>query len=86
MQNYKTLSFVFKLVHTLSHGQTFVEKQFSVNNQVQDNNMQMMSIVAQKHVVNQMKANQLTSHSIDTNKDLLLSAKGASARYREFIS
>ena len=68
------------------HGQTFIEKQFSVSNQVLDNNMQMMSIVAQKHIVNQMKANQLTSHSTDTNKDLLLSSKGASARYRKFIS
>ena len=68
------------------HGQTFVEKQFSVNNQVLDNNMQMMSIVAQKHIVNQVKANQLTSHSTDTNKDLLLSAKCASARYWKFIS
>ena len=45
IQNYKTLSFVVKLVLTLSHSQASVERQFSVNNQVLDNNMQMMSIV-----------------------------------------
>ena len=39
IQNYKILSFVVKLVLTLSHGQASVERQFNVNNQVPDNNM-----------------------------------------------
>ena len=88
IQNYKTLSFVVKLVLTLSHGQAFVERQFSVNNQVNnmiDNNMQMMSIVAWKQTINHMKVNQLTPYSIDISKDLLLSVKGASTRYRIYL-
>ena len=45
----------------------------------------MMSIVARKHIVNHIKANQLTRHSIDISKDLLLSVKGSSTRYRMYL-
>ena len=41
IQNYKTLSFIVKLVLTLSHGQASFDIHFSVNNQVVDNNMQI---------------------------------------------
>ena len=85
IQNYKALRFVVKLGLTLSHGQSSVERQLSVNNQVLDNNMQMMSIVAQKHIINHMKAIQLTPHSIDISKDLLLSVNSASTRYGIYL-
>ena len=73
IQNYKTLSFVVKFILTLSHGQVSVERKISVNNHVLDDNMQMISIIARKHKVNHMKTNQLTPHSIDNSKILLLS-------------
>ena len=85
IQNYKTLSFAVRLVLTLSHGQASVERQFSVNNQVLDNNMQVMSIVVWKHLVNHMKVNQLTPHSIDISKYLLLFVKRASTIYRIYL-
>ena len=84
IQNYKTISFV-GLVLTLIHSQISVERQFSVNNQVLDNNMQMMSIMVQTQLINHMKVNQLTPHSIDISKDLLLSVKGPSTRYRIYL-
>ena len=85
IQNYKTLSFAVRLVLTLSHGQASVERQFSVNNQVLDNNMQVMSIVVWKHLVSHMKVNQLTPHSIDISKYLLLFVKRASTIYRIYL-
>ena len=85
IQNYKTLSFAVRLVLTLSHGQASVERQFSVNNQVLDNNLQVMSIVVWKHLVNHMKVNQLTPHSIDISKYLLLFVKRASTIYRIYL-
>ena len=85
IQNYKTLSFVVRLVLTLSQGQASVERQFSVNSQVLDNNMQVMSIVVWKHLINHMKANQLTPHSIDISKYLLLFVKRASTIYRIYL-
>ena len=51
IQNCKTFSFVVKLVLTLIHGQASFKIQFFVNNQVVDNNMQMMSTVARKHIL-----------------------------------
>ena len=47
--------------------------------------MQMMSILARKHIINHMKANQLTPHSIDISKDLFLSVKDASTRFRIYL-
>ena len=85
IQNYKTLSFVVRLVLTLSQGQASVERQFSVNSQVLDNNMQVMSIVVWKHLINHMKVNQLTPHSIDISKYLLLFVKRASTIYRIYL-
>ena len=38
----------------------------------------MMSIVARKHIIYHVKANQLTPHSIDISK-------GASARYKIYL-
>ena len=73
------------MVLTFSHGQASFDIHFSVNNQVLDNNMQMMSIVVQKHTVNHMKAIRLTTHSIDISKDILMSVKGFSTRYRIYL-
>ena len=44
-----------------------------------------MSIVAWKHIIKLMKANQLTPHSIDIRKDILLSAKDASTRLKIYL-
>ena len=60
-------------------------REFSVNNQVLDNNMQMMTIVVRKHIINHIKANQLTPDSIDISRDLLLFVKGSSTRYRIYL-
>ena len=47
--NTKARSFAVKLVLTLSYGQGSVDRQLSVNNQVLDITMQMVSIVTEKH-------------------------------------
>ena len=44
-----------------------------------------MSIMVQTQLINHMKVNQLTPHSIDISKDLLLSVKGPSTRYRIYL-
>ena len=70
------------MVLTFSYGQASFDIYFSVNNQVLDDNMQMMSIVVRKHIISHMKVNHLTPHSIDISKDHLLSFKDSSTRYR----
>ena len=44
-----------------------------------------MSILTRKHIINHMKTNQLTPHSIDISKDLFLSVKDASTRFRIYL-
>ena len=44
-----------------------------------------MSIVMWKHLINHMKANQLTPHSIDIRKYPLLFVKRASTIYRIYL-
>ena len=85
IQNHKTLSFIVKMVLTLSHGQASVERQFLVNHQVLDNNMQMMRIVVLKYVINHVETNQPTSHSINISKNLLFSVKSVFSRYRIYL-
>ena len=54
--NYKVLSFVFKLVLVLSHGQTAVERGFSVKNKVLNVNMHEISITSRKLIVDHMNS------------------------------
>ena len=82
------LSFVIKVVLTLSYSQASTERQFSVNNTALDNNMKEESIVTRKHIIDHFgskKLKKLMPYSIEINKDLYSSVKGASARYREHL-
>ena len=56
---YETLSFVIKVVLTISHEQASVERQFSVNNLLVDHNMENDTIIAKKHIINHMNAHKL---------------------------
>ena len=53
--NYANLSFVIKVVLTLSDDQAFTEQQFSINNAVLDNNMKEESIVTRKHIIDHLR-------------------------------
>ena len=48
ISHFKTLAFVAKLVLTLFHGQSFVEREFSISNIVHNNNMKKGTIMARK--------------------------------------
>lgn len=82
---YENLSFIIKVVLTLSHGQASIERQFSVNHLVLDNNMKEESIVARKHIIDHMKSNSLMPYSIEISKDFYSSVKSASHKYREYL-
>ena len=82
---YETLSFVIKLILTLSHGQACVERQFSVNNRVLQDNMGKDTIIARKHIINHMNSENLKPYTIDIDKTLLLAVKGASLKYKTHL-
>ena len=81
---YKDLVKVVKMLLLLSHGQSSVERGFSVNRQVEDDNMKEKSFVAQKMICDYVNSvGGLKNVSI--NKALLLSAAGARQKYLSYL-
>ena len=79
--NYETLSFIVKLILTLCHGQASVERAFSVNNIVEENNMKEITIIAKKRVIDHMNANKLKPYTIEVDKDLLKAVRSARSKW-----
>ena len=82
--NYKVLSFVFKLVLVLSHGQTAVERGFSVKNKVLNVNMHEISITSRKLIVDHMNSQSFAT-VIPNAKSLLKLVRCSQQRYQEFL-
>ena len=57
IQNCKTLSFLLKIMFTLSHGQAEVEHGFSINQQVTNQNMKSETIIARRFIKDHMIVN-----------------------------
>ena len=83
--NNADLSFIIKVVLTLSHGQASTERKFSVSNTVLDNNMKEEGTVARKYIFDHVRGKKIMPYSIEINKDLHSSVKGASAGYRKHL-
>ena len=81
VQKYKDLSFVLKIVLTLSDGQASVERSFSVNKSVLDVNMKEESMVARKVIRYHMSSNNLQPHTIEISKAMINSYKSARQKY-----
>ena len=81
VEEYKELSFLLKVVFTLSHGQVSVERGFSINKSILDVNMKSDSIVARKVIRDHMLANGLTPETINISNAMLKSFKSAHLKY-----
>ena len=64
MTKYKDLSFLLKIVLTLSHGQAVVERNFSLGNALLNYNMGEDSVKAKKVIKDHMLSNGLEPHTI----------------------
>ena len=85
IQKYGELSFVIRLILTLSHGQASVERGFSINNAILEINM-LPGIVASKWFVrDHMIAKGLQPHTIKIDKPIMLAVKGARQKYTLYI-
>ena len=67
----------------LSHGQSEVERGFSINENILVDNMQMETIVAQKNVNDCMRKNNFHPHNMSVSKVSLQNAKQAHFRYKK---
>ena len=81
---YKELFPVVKLILVLSHGQTAVEREFSVNKELEVENMKEHTLVARRIVCDRINSvNGLAN--VVMSKDLLISVKQSKKKYELFL-
>ena len=73
---YKEITFILKLILTMSHGQASVERGFSLNN-----NISPETVMSKRIVRDPMICHQLKPHTIEVNKPILVSFKSARQKY-----
>ena len=83
MEKYKDLSFLLKIVLTLSHGQA--ERSFSLGNALLNYNMSQDSIKAKKVIKDHMLSNRLEPHTIHISNQLIRSVTTARQKYQTFV-
>ena len=79
MQQYKLLSFVLRLILTLSYFRTARKQCFSINNNILTQNMNAETVTARKVIKDHMLLNKLDAATIEVNK-ILLKAAGSTSR------
>ena len=85
IQHYKSLSFLLQILFIMSHGQAAVERGFSINNNVVEQNMSPETITARRLIKDHMLANGLTPESIHLSQNLIRSVRGAAQKYKDFL-
>ena len=83
-EQYTELFEVVKIVLVLSHGQAAVERGFSVNKEIEVENMKQQTLVAHRVICDHV-TNVEGILNVDLNKDLLLSARMSRQRYDAFL-
>jgi hypothetical protein len=80
---YEDVWSVFKLVFVLSHGQSSIERGFSINKQLLVENLKEKSLIALRLIEDHMSSFEETPESIKINREMVQNVKRASSRYRE---
>ena len=76
-QQYKSMGKVFIFIFALSHGQSQVERGFSINKQIVIENLHPSSLSAQCMVHDYLKASEKNIHDIEITDKMLTSCKSA---------
>ena len=85
VQQYDSLSLVIKAILVLFHGQSQVERGFSVNKALMNDNMQEKTILARRSVKAYLETNKLEPHEVKITKDLKNSVLFAREHYRAWL-
>ena len=80
-QQYKSMWEVFIFLFTLSHGQSQVERGFSINKEIVIENLHSSSLPAQRIVYDYLKASEKNIHDIEITNKMIKSCKSAHLRY-----
>ena len=78
---YTNLQQIFKIILILSHGQAQVERGFSSNKSLIDDNMSTDTIISLRSIQDYLTFYWFMAHEVEITKDLLDSCKQARKRY-----
>ena len=84
-KKYPELSKVVIIILTLSHGQADIERGFSQNKTVLQQNIKEDSISSKRIIKDHMLANKLQPHSIEITNELRKSVRAARTRYAVYL-
>ena len=73
---------VCKIMSTLSHGQSSVERGFTVNKQFSIENLNAKTLIALRRVADHMSASEETPEEVQITRDMLHYVKDASRKYK----
>jgi len=82
LSKYNEVSFVVKLLLTISHGQAAVERGFSNNNDILKTNMSPETVIAKRLIKDHMLAHELKPHTIEVTKAMVKAYRNAHAKYK----
>ena len=72
---------ILQPVLTLSHGQASIERGFSANKTILEENMDKESIISRRFIKNYTNANNLKPHEVKITDPLILLVKSARKNY-----
>ena len=72
---------VLKMLMILSYGRAAVERRFSVNGKLLDENLHTESLIARRHMHDHMRSYDLQAHDLDITRELLDFASSTRKRY-----
>ena len=84
-EKYTNMSFVLRLILTMSHGQSSVERDFSLKNNLEQDNQSEMTTVSRRMCKDYMVANKIKPSEIKVDKCLLKSVQSARRRYDDYL-
>ena len=82
---YKGLSFVFKIILTMSHGQGAVERGFNINNSALKTKMSPKCVIAKGLVKDHLLSNKLKLLTIQITNPMVRAFKGACQSYTTYL-
>ena len=80
-RNYENIWYVCKIVRILSHGQSSIERGFSINKEILDNNLQEKSLISRCLIYNHFTSENIVLHEYVTSS-IKKSCKLANGRYK----
>lgn len=79
---YSSLWMVIKMALVLSHGQSEIERGFSVNKDILSDNMQESTIIAYRHVYDGIRKLSCKAHDLPITKEMMASCRHSYSRYK----